>query len=134
MKEFQNTCARLVLIILLNTSEQMFPNNSATSDITVKIWHLNFVKNNFPQLRLGKLLQNQLKWSNQVIYQEHLFRKVFSNQSSSAWCPLKGHTYLNKSAAERLANRSSIGNAKYSVVSFQFSVYNYFDFYKSFIK
>ena len=79
MKEFQNTCARLVLIILLNTSEQMFPNNSATSDITVKIWHLNFVKNNFPQLRLGKLLQNQLKWSNQVIHQEHLFRKVFSN-------------------------------------------------------
>ena len=79
MKEFQNTCARLVLIILLNTSEQMFPNNSATSDITVKIWHLNFVKNNFPQLSLGKLLQNQLKWSNQVIYQEHLFRKVFSN-------------------------------------------------------
>ena len=61
MKEFHNTCARLVLIILLNTSEQMFPNNSATSDITVKIWHLNFVKNNFPQLRLGKLLQNQLK-------------------------------------------------------------------------
>ena len=79
MKEFHNTCARLVLIILLNTSEQMFPNNSATSDITVKIWHLNFVKNNFPQLSLGKLLQNQLKWSNQVIYQEHLFRKVFSN-------------------------------------------------------
>ena len=79
MKEFQNTCARLVLIILLNTSEQMFPNNSATSDITVKIWHLNFVKNNCPQLSLGKLLQNQLKWSNQVIYQEHLFRKVFSN-------------------------------------------------------
>ena len=79
MKEFQNTCARLVLIILLNTSEQMFPNNSATSDITVKIWHLNFVKNNFPQLSLGKLLQNQLKWSNQVIYQEHLFRKVFSD-------------------------------------------------------
>ena len=73
MKEFQNNCARLLLIILLNTSEQMFPNTSSTSDITVK----TLLKIIFPNYVLGKLLQNQLKWSNRVIYQEHLFRKIF---------------------------------------------------------
>ena len=30
----------------------------------------------------------------------YLMRKWFMNKHSEAWCQLKGHTYLNKPAAE----------------------------------